>query len=862
MWRLWRRHERDFSAELESHLAMHSADNVRAGMTPEEARRHALIALGGIEQTKERYRERRTTRWLDELMQDVRFAGRMLLRDRGFALTVVVVLALGIGANSAIFSVVDALMLRPLPFHEPDRLVMIWEDASHVGHPRNTPAPGNYFSWKERSRAFTGMAATRGATANLTVDGPPELIIGRRATANFFDVLGVQPLLGRAFTDEEEQTSAKVTLISYGLWQRRYNGDRDVIGKSILMSGETRTIIGVMPRNFIFRDRDRDFWTPIELSAEERANRRSHYLNVVGRIAPGATIDTARDDIARVTNDLRRELPATNADIGSVVTPLRNDVLGDRREQLIVLMAAALCVLLIACANVAGLLLLRVFSRRGELAVRASMGATSGRIVRQLVAEGVTLAMAGAAIGLFIAPAGTQMLADLVPSGMAPLSDSILDFRVIAVTLAISLFTAVAFSLGPALHASRAPLVESLQQAGRSRLSSASISRDMLVVGQIAVAVILLVGTGLLLRTFSNLRGGELGFEPARLLTLRTTIPLRKYSKLADRVGFFERVVTGVKALPGVTNAAYVTTAPFGSIGNTSGFQIEGGNPAERQDALVRIGTVDYLATIEAQLVNGRLLDSRDQENAPWVIVINETFAKLHWPGRSAVGHRISLSDDRMRTIIGVIRDIKERGFELESRPAVYFPDTQVTGTFFVPEVLLVRASGDLTSLVAPIRAVVANVDPEQPISAIRTMEDVLDLSIVDRKRQTTLLGVFASIAVLLASLGLYAVLAYGVVQRKHEIAVRMAVGATTGAVMRGIAFSGQRLALIGLAVGLAASWALSRTIETLLHGVTPSDPLTYAGAGTLLLLVAFLACAIPALRAARVSPAALLRGN
>jgi predicted permease len=857
-----RRNERQLDAELQSHLEMHTADNIRAGMSPEEARRQAGIALGGVEQAKQRYREGRRTRWLDELTQDIKFAGRMLVRDRGFALTVVMVLALGIGANAAIFSVVDALMLRPLPFHEPDRLVMIWEDASHVGHPNNTPAPGNYFSWKERSRAFTDMAATRGATANLTIDGPPELILGRRVTANFFDVLGVQPLLGRAFTDEDERTSAKVTLISHGLWQRRYNGNRDVIGKSILMSGETRTIIGVMPRNFIFRDRDRDFWTPIELSAEERANRRSHYLNVVGRIAPGATIDTARDDIARVTNDLRRELPTTNADVGSVVTPLRNDVLGDRREQLIVLMAAAVCVLLIACANVAGLLLLRVFNRRGELAVRASMGATSGRIVRQLVAEGVTLALAGAAIGLLIAPAGTQILTDLVPNGMAPLGDAILDFRVIAVTLAISLFTAVAFSLGPALHASRAPLVESLQQAGRSRLSSANISRDMLVVGQIAVAVILLVGTGLLLRTFSNLRGGELGFEPAQLLTLRTTIPLRKYAKPADRAGFFERVVSGVKALPGVANAAYVSTTPFGSIGNTSGFQIEGGDPAQRQDALVRIGTVDYLATIEAQLVDGRLLDSRDQESAPWVIVINETFAKLHWPGRSAVGHRISLSDDRMRTIVGVVRDIKERGFELESRPAVYFPTTQVAGTFFVPEVLVVRASGDLTSLVAPIRAVVASVDPEQPISAIRTMEDVLDSSIVDRKRQTTLLGVFASIAVLLASLGLYAVLAYGVVQRKQEIAVRMAVGATTGAVMRGVAFSGQRLALMGLAVGLAASWALSRTVETLLHGVTPSDPLTYAGAGTILWLVAFLACAIPALRATRVSPAALLRGN
>lgn len=625
----------DISEELQSHLDMHTADNIRAGMSPDEARRQARIALGGVEQTKERYRERRRFRWLDELAQDLKFATRVLVKDRGFALTVVIVLALGIGANAAIFSVTDALILQPLPFDEPDRLVMIWEEASAVGFPENTPAPGNYFSWKERNRTFSGIAATRSATANLTLDGPPELVLGRRVTANFFDVLGVRPLLGRTFTEEEDRTLQRVTIIGYALWQARYNGDRAVIGKSIMMSGEPYTIIGVMPRSFVFRNRDMQFWTPIQLTPEQQRVRTNHFLNVVGRLAPGVGIDAARNDIAAISDNVRREFPGSLD--GSVVEPLRTDLLGGRRDQLIVLMAASACVLLIACANVAGLLLLRAFNRRGELAVRASLGATSGRIVRQLIAEGIMLAIAGAALGLVLAPAGTRILADMVPMGMLPLEVSAMDIRLLAVTLAIALLTAVSFSLGPALHASRAPLVENLQQAGRSRMTSTRVSRDALVVGQIAVAVILLVGTALLLRAFVNLRGSELGFRPEQLLTVRTTLPLRKYTKHSDRVAFFDRVVAEVKQLPGVESAAYVSTLPFASAGNTNGFLIEGGSPTERQDALVRIGTVDYLKTIGAELVEGRLLDRRDQENAPGVVVINETFARLHWPGRSAL---------------------------------------------------------------------------------------------------------------------------------------------------------------------------------------------------------------------------------
>jgi putative ABC transport system permease protein len=862
---LWRGRSRvrDIDAELDSHIDLHVADFMRAGMSEPEAKRRALVALGGVAQTRERYRDRSRIQWLDELSQDVKFATRVLLKDRGFTAAVVAVLALGIGANAAIFAVVDALVLKPLPFFEPDRLAIVWEEAGEVGFPRNTPAPGNYVSWTERNRTFSDLAATRSVTANLTVDGPPEFVMGRRVTANFFDVLGVRPLVGRTFTEEEDRTGAPVVIISYGLWQRRYSGDTSIVGQTIVMNGQRRTIIGIMPRGFVFRDREREFWSPIAFTPEERTQRGSHFLNVVGRLAPGVTMDAARRDMERIAAELEWEFPRTNARVGVVVEPLRDDLLGNRRDQLNILMAASLCVLLIACANVAGLLLLRAFNRRGELAVRASMGATSGRIVRQLVAEGILLAFAGAIAGLALAPAGMRVLADMVPMGMFPIETSVLDFRVVAVTLTVALLTAVTFSLGPAWHAARTPLVESLQQAGRSRMTSTRVTREVLVVAQIAVALMLLVGTGLLLRTFANLRSAELGFAPDQLLTLRTTVPLTKYQRHADRVAFFDRVVAQVKAVPGVQNAAYVSIVPFGAIGNTMGLLVEGRNEEERQDALVRIGTVDYLRTIGAELVDGRLLDDRDRETAPGVVVISETFARMYWPGRSAVGRRVSLGGpDAMRTIVGVVRDVRERGYELEAKPAVYLANTQVSGTFFLPEILVVRGSGDLMTLVAPLRRAIANVDPEQPISAVRTMNELLDSTIVDRRQQTTLLGVFASISVILAALGLYAVLAYGVAQRRQEIAVRMAIGATRTSVLRAIAWDGQKLALIGVVTGLAAAWALSRTIESLLRDVTPSDPVTYSVAGAMLWVIALIACAIPALRAARVSPAVLLRGD
>ncbi len=860
----WRKRSlaRDVDAELNSHIDLHIADFMRAGIPEPEARRRALVALGGVAQTRERYRERSRVQWTDDLMQDLKFATRVLIKDRGFALTVVVVLALGIGANAAIFSVVDALVLKPLPFFEPDRLVMIWEDASKVGFPENTPAPGNYFSWRERNRTLSDIAATRSASANLTVDGPPEFVMGRRATANFFKVLGVEPLLGRTFTEEEDRLWARVTVISYSLWQRRYGGDRDAVGSAIVMSGERHTIIGVMPRAFVFRNREMDFWTPMRLTPEQQAERSSHYLNVVGRLATGVSVDDADKDIRTIAEALKREYPQTNRIVGSRVESLRTDLLGDRRSRLMVLSAASICVLLIACANIAALLLLRALNRRGELAIRASLGATGGRIARQLVVEAMILAFAGSSVALVLAPIGAGLLADAVPMGMIPLSISILDPRLFAATAALAIITSLMFGLGPALHIARAPVIEGLQYAGRSKVGGAGFSRDVLVVCQLAAAVVLLVGTGLMLQTFMNLRRQDLGFRPEQLLTLRTTLPVQRYGEHSRRVSFYGRVLDHVRQLPQVVDAAYISTLPFTSIGNTTGYSLEG-RPERTDDVLIRIGTVGYLKTIGATLVEGRFLDPRDRQNAPPVVVVNETFARVAYSKGSAVGRRIMLfGDEQYRTIVGVVDDVRERGYLPDAKPAVYPPNTQITGTAFLPETLIVRASGDLQSLVPSIRRAVASVDPEQPVSAIRTMQEVIDRDVVDYRQQAVLLAVFAALAVMLAASGLYGLLAYSVAQRKGEIAVRMAMGASTGSVMRTIVIHGQKLAWTGVAIGLVAAFGLSRALNTLLYGVTASDPITFGTAGAVLWVIAVLACVIPAFRAARVSPASLLRGD
>ncbi len=739
---------------------------------------------------------------------------------------------------------------------------MVWEDASFVSFPRNTPAPANYFSWKELNRAFTDMAATRGMTASLTGDGSPEQVIGRRVTTNFFSVLGVQPITGRTFTEEEDRNGAPVTIISYGLWQRRYAGDPSVVGKDILINGSRRTIIGVMPATFVFRNREIDLWNPMSFTPAEIAERGSHYLNVVARLAPGVTLDRASGDMRDVAARLTRDFPGTNGQLGAVVVPIKDDLLGNTQLQLVVLLAAAGCVLLIACANIASLLLARALSRRNEMAIRAAIGATGPRLVRQMLVEATMLSFAGGLLGVALAPIGMRGLQTMVPTTVLAPQVSALDPTLLGFAVLLAVVTGVLCSIIPAAHTARVSLNQTLQQGGRAGIGGGVFARDVLVVAQVTIALALLVGAGLLIRTLANLRGIDVGFRADHLLTVRTSLPMPKYGDFATRVAFYDRVVAAARALPGVESAAYISTLPFLSIGNTTGYRIEGHEVKPGQDSLYRTGTPDYLATLAAELVEGRLPDARDSgRDAPPIVVINETFKRLYWPNESALGRHVAYggNDAPWRTIIGVVKDVRERGYALEMKPGSYVVFAQVPSTWN-PESLVVRTTGDPLGMSTAVRRVIAEIDPEQPVSSVRTMEAIVDANVRDRTGQAVLLGAFAGLALLLATVGLYGVLSYAVTQRMREIGVRFALGASSTAIARLVIGRGLALTGLGLAVGLALAWAASRTLRALLFGVSAGDPATFSAVVSLLIIVALAACTLPALRASRVDPVRVLR--
>lgn len=810
-------------------------------------------------------RDSSISRVIHTFLSDLRYGARLLRQSPAFSAVAVVALALGIGANTAIFSSVQALLLRALPYHEPDRLVMVWEDASFFSFPKNTPAPGNYFEWKAQNRVFTGMAATRGTVANLTADGPPEQIIGRLVTANFFEVLGTPPVIGRAFTEEEDRTNPNLVILSYGLWQRRYAGDPTVVNRSILMNGIKYTILGVMPRDFVFRNREIDYWAPIHFTPAETAEHGSHYLNVVARTKAGITIERAREEMNTIAKRLQVQFPDDDSKLGAVVVPLREELLGKTRLAVLVLMGAAGCVLLIACANLASLLLARAVVRQREMAVRAALGAGRIRLVRQLVTEGMLLSLAGGVLGLGIARAGMTLLSKLAPAGFGAADGTQLDGALLTFTLALSLITGMLFSIVPAIQASRTTLNDALRQGGRGGIGGRhAITRDGLVVIEVAAALVLLVGAGLMLKTLARLRDIDIGFRSDHLLTMRTILPRNKYREPATRQAFFDRVMEGVRALPGVEAAAYNSTLPFLSAGNTQAYRVEGrpspsGGP---EDGLLRVGDPQFLRTLGVKLVEGRLPDSRDAGGAPPVIVINETLAKRYWPHETALEHRITLSGriQVWRTIIGVVKDVRERGYELEMKPGVYIPYPQIPETWAQPENLVIRTKGDPSSLAGAVRRIIASVDPEQPVAAVRTMDEILASNVEDRTQQMTLMGAFAGLALLLASIGLYGVLSYAVTQRSREIGLRIALGATVRSVLGMVVGRGLGLTGIGLAIGLALAAAGTRAMKTMLYGIDAIDPATFAEVSVLMCAIAVLACWIPARRASRLDPIVVLR--
>lgn len=808
---------------------------------------------------------------MQTLLKDLRYGWRMMRGNKGFTVVAIISLALGIGANSAIFSLVNVVLLRPLPFAEPDRLAIVWEDATFAGFPRNTPAPANYVDWKSQNQVFEDMAALTEDSFNLTGDNEPEKVEAHRVTANLFQLLGTKPRLGRTFQAEDEGPDArKVAIISYKLWQARFGGDSNLIGTDILLSGDKHTVIGVMPAGFQFLDRYIGLWVPMNLTARQWAARGSHYLTVIARMKPGIGIEQANADIKTIQAGIARDYPNEAANMGADVIPLREQLAGEIRLPLIVLLVAVGFVLLIACANIANLLLARAANRRKEIAIRTALGAGRMRIVRQLLTESLLLAGAGGALGLLFAVWSFEFLQKLVPPNMSLSAKLAIDSPILGYTLLVSLLTGVVFGLAPALQASRINLNAALKQGGRSIGLDAGGNRlrSVMVVGEVALALVLLVGAGLLIQTLFKLRNQYSGLRAENLLTLRTNLPEKKYKEPAKRVAFYDQVLERVKSLPGVVSGGYTTTVPLEWKGGTSGFIPEGRLPESglSYDANHRLVSWEYLQTMGIPLKQGRHFNSGDNTQSMPVAIVNETMARQYWPGEEALGKRFKIdtdSDVPWLTIVGIVADIRQMGMDVPVKAEMYFPHQQDTqAPWFAPRDLVIRASVDPMSLVAAVRAEIRNVDPDQPVSNIRTMDEVLGEESAPRELSMTLLVVFAGLALLLAAIGIYGVLAYFVAQSTPEIGIRLAMGAQAGDVMSLVLRRGMTLTLLGVGIGLIGSFLLTRLMSTLLYGVSASDPTTFGVIAFLLTAVALLACYIPARRATKIDPMIALRSE
>jgi putative ABC transport system permease protein len=807
---------------------------------------------------------------MDQLIRDARFALRTMARKPGFTAVAVMIIALGIGANTAIFSLVRAVLLRPLPFADPDRLVMVWEDATFIGFPKNTPAPANYVDWKTRNEVFEDMAAVRTLDFNLTGDGEPEKVYAYGVTANFFPLLGVEPALGRVLgADDDRPEAGLVAVISYQLWQSRYGGERGIIGRDILLDGEKYTVAGVMPRGFQFLEPDVRIWVAAGFTPRQLANRGGHYLQVVARLKPGVTVERADGDIKAITAQIAQDYPDHASNLSSNVIPLREELSGQTRQPLIVLLVAVGFVLLIASANLANLLLSRALGRSKEVAVRTALGASRTRLVRQLLTESVLLSFTGAAAGVVVALWSFGFLSQLIPPGQRLFVDLRIDSTVLLFTLGLSVVTGLLFGLAPAIQSLRVDLNEALKQGGgRTSLSSGHRRlQNAMIVGEVALAMVLLVGAGLMIKTFARLRDQYSSLRADSVLALRTQLPDQKYLKPARRFAFYKQVLESVQALPGVVTAGYTTSVPLDWKGGTNGISIEG-RPTERgviYDANARQISVDYFKTIGIALEQGSFFDQGDTEQTQPVALINRTMAREFWPGEDAVGKRFKQggpdSEDPWITIVGVVSDIKQMGAEAPVKAEMYMPYQQSPDQrWYAPRDLVVRTSVPPMSLAAAIITKVHDIDADQPVSNIRTMKEVLGEEFGQRETGTTLLAVFAALALTLAAIGLYGVLSYFVSQRVPEFGLRMALGAKASDILWLVLKRGMGLAMLGLGIGMAASFALTRLMQSLLFEVSAGDPIVFGLIAVFLAGVALAACVIPALRATKVDPMIALR--
>jgi len=807
---------------------------------------------------------------MESFRKDILYALRGLRKRPGFTIVALLTLALGIGANTAIFSVVNAVLLRPLKFKDPDRLAIVWEDATFAGFPLNTPAPANFIDWKTQNRSFEDMAAVASSSFNLTGDGEPERVAAHSVTANFFPVLGVQPLLGRSFTNEEDRPGAnKVALLSYQLWQSRYGAIHDIVNRTILLNGEKYTVIGVMPSSFQFLEKEIRLWVPLALDQEEMANRGGHYLTVVARLKPGVRMSQAQADMSTLMTHIAKDHPNETFEgkLGAVVVSLRDQLVGDSRGPLLVLLVAVAFVLLIACANVAGLLLARAVGRRREIALRVALGASRLRVVRQLLTESLLLSIVGGAIGACLAAWSFAFLENLIPASLALSTDLRLDLKILLFAFAISVLTGVVFGLVPALQTAKVDLNEALKQSSVRTTSSGKL-RSGIIVFEVALSIVLLVGAGLLIQTLYRLFNQYSVLQPEKVLTLRTVLPRAKYDQPAKRTRFYEQVLERVEHLPGVVSAGYTTSVPLGWKGGTSGFYPEGVTqpiPGMSYDANHRQVTTNYLKTMSIPLLSGRYFTPQDNEKSIPVVIVNETMARQYWPAQSVLGRRLKLGDPNedipWLEVIGVVADVRQMGLDAPVKAEMYLPYQQITThLWYIPRDLAIRTSGDPSSLAGAVRQVIREVDPDQPVSNIATMAELLGEEAAQRRLGMLMLVAFSALALLLAAIGIYGVLAYFVSQHTNEIGLRVALGATQWSILLMILRKGMNLTLAGVAIGLVAAFAVTRLMSSLLFEVRAVDPLTFVVASLVLAIAGLLASFIPARRAIKVDPLVALR--
>jgi putative ABC transport system permease protein len=852
----------DFTAELETHLELLTEDNVRQGLNPAEARRAAILKLGGTQSIAESWHDQRVLPLLDSVPRDVRFAVRRLIHEPGFAAVCVVTLALAIGANTAIFSAVNAALIQPLPYSGADRLVQVWETNPQAERWGDWASYPDFEDWSRESRAFDGLALYRNARLRLTHGDYPEMLTAVRVSPSLFSVLRADPMLGRPFLAEDGRPGqTDVVILSHGLWQRQFGSDPTIIGQSVPLDGRNHVVLGVMPERFDFPTnlqpaaRPPDVWIPIVPDTA----RGSHNYRVIGRLKADQTLAQASTDMERVMR-IVADLDPGHRGRGAAVAGLQQHTVATLRPSLLLLMGAVVLVLLIACANVSSLLLARGTTRQREVALRLALGAASSRVLQQAVIEGIVLALVGTAAGLLVAHAGIRVLVELAPA-LPLVKEASLDVRVLTFTIATTLVTGIVFGIAPTVQALRVEANDVLKEGGTRQAGGARVSvmRTALTVGEVALALVLSIGAALFLQSFANVRSVEPGFDLTGVVTAFLAAPPTDAADVPRTVQFFERVIARLDEVPGVSAVAGSSAVPLIS-NETSPFRVEGVEPGtELAYAEQPKVTPGYFRAMGIGLLRGRTFSGSDVGSGEPVAIVSKGLADRYWPSGEALGKRVAITDGTWRRIVGIVQDVRNDGLEASAKPTVYVPFGQFPRASIS---LVVRIEGNSLATMTALRDAVREVAPTQPLFGVQTMEQVVGESLSLRRFLMLLIGVFAGLAVLLGLVGVYGVLTYLVGQRRQEIAVRVALGATRSEIVWLIAWRGVVLGSVGVTLGLAASVAFSRVVEGTLFGVSALDPLTYVLAPALLLAVIVAASSLPAWRATGVPAVAALRGE